>query len=216
MIDAVILDVGETLVNETREYDTWADWLGVPRHTFSSVFGAVIISGRDYREAFQYFQPGFDLDTERKRRAELGKPEQFWEGDLYPDVREAMTALRRLGIWVGVIGNQTTRAGAILRQLNLPADLVATSDDLGASKPDPGYFEQIISLAPCPAERILHVGDRLDNDLIPAKTAGMQTAFIRRGPWGYIWEDHPDMERAADWRITSLNELAGIVSTANS
>src|SRR5439155_9454391 len=44
MIEAVVFDVGETLVNETREYGAWADWLGVPRHTFSSVFGAAIIS----------------------------------------------------------------------------------------------------------------------------------------------------------------------------
>jgi hypothetical protein len=35
----VVSDVGECLVDETREYGTWADWLGVPRHTFSAVFG---------------------------------------------------------------------------------------------------------------------------------------------------------------------------------
>jgi hypothetical protein len=41
MIKAVVFDVGECLVDETREYGTWADWLGVPRHTFSAVFGGV-------------------------------------------------------------------------------------------------------------------------------------------------------------------------------
>jgi HAD superfamily hydrolase (TIGR01662 family) len=155
------------------------------------------------------------LDEERKRRVEAGQPEQFWEEDLYPDVREGMAALREMGIWVGVAGNQTARAGAILRELGLPADLIATSDDWGVSKPDPGFFQAVISAAPCPAKRILHVGDRLDNDLKPAKAAGMQTAFVRRGPWGYIWEHHPDMAQAADWRVTSLTELAGIVSAAN-
>ena len=49
----MIFDVGECLVNETREYGTWADWLGAPRHTFSAVFGAVIARGQDYRETFQ-------------------------------------------------------------------------------------------------------------------------------------------------------------------
>ena len=72
MIDAVVFDVGETLVDETREYGTWADWLGVPRHTFSAVFGAVIALGMDYRDAFQYFRPGFSLDAERARRADAG------------------------------------------------------------------------------------------------------------------------------------------------
>jgi integrase len=42
VIGAVVFDVGECLVDETREYGTWADWLGVPRHVFLAVFGAVI------------------------------------------------------------------------------------------------------------------------------------------------------------------------------
>ena len=187
MIDAVVFDVGETLVDETREYGTWADWLGVPRHTFSSVFGAVIALGMDYREAFQYFRPGFDLAAERARRAEAGQPETFGEGDLYPDARPAMAALRDMGVWVGVAGNQTSRAGGILRKLDLPADMIATSDDWGAVKPDVSFFRAVIDSAPCEADGIVYVGDRLDNDLKPAKEAGMRTAFIRRGPWGYIW-----------------------------
>jgi hypothetical protein len=30
VIEAVVFDVGEVIVDETREYGTWADWLGVP------------------------------------------------------------------------------------------------------------------------------------------------------------------------------------------
>ena len=61
VIGAVVFDVGECLIDETREYGTWADWLGVPRHVFSAVFGAVVARGLDYRETFQVFQPRFDL-----------------------------------------------------------------------------------------------------------------------------------------------------------
>ena len=70
MIGAVIFDVGECPVDETREYGTWADWLGVPRHVFAAVFGAVIARGQDYRETFQVFRPGFDLDKARQQRAD--------------------------------------------------------------------------------------------------------------------------------------------------
>lgn len=215
MIRAVVFDVGETLVDEAREYGTWADWLGVPRHTFSSVFGAVIALGMDYREAFQYFRPGFDLAAERKRRADAGQPETFGESDLYPDARPAMGALRDMGVWVGVAGNQTSRAGGILRKLDLPADMIATSDDWNAVKPDASFFRAVIDFAPCGAGEIVYVGDRLDNDLRPAKEAGMLTAFIRRGPWGYIWEHHPDMPAVADWRMTTLAELPEIVAGVN-
>jgi HAD superfamily hydrolase (TIGR01549 family) len=212
MIEAVVFDVGETLIDETREYGTWADWLGVPRHTFSSVFGAVIALGKDYRDVFEYFRPGFDLAAERARRADAGRPESFGEPDLYDDARPSMSSLRDLGVWVGIAGNQTTRAGELLRSLMLPADMIATSDDWGVSKPDPAFFRAVIDAAPCEADSIVYVGDRLDNDLKPAKSAGMRTAFIRRGPWGYIWERHPDMESAADWRLDSLGDLPGLVS----
>jgi FMN phosphatase YigB (HAD superfamily) len=138
VIGAVVFDVGECLVDETREYGTWADWLGVPRHVFSAVFGAVIARGEDYRETFQVFRPGFDLDKARQQRADDGKPEWFGEEDLYPDVRPALARLRDDGLWVGIAGNQTVRAGGILRGLGLAADMIATSDDWGVTKPDPG------------------------------------------------------------------------------
>jgi hypothetical protein len=115
MIRAVVFDVGECLVNEAREYGTWADWLGVPRHTFSAVFGAVIAQGLDYRETFQVFQPGFNLTEEREKRASAGQPEWFGEDDLYPDVRPSLSKLRDAGLWVGIAGNQTVRAGGLLR-----------------------------------------------------------------------------------------------------
>jgi len=113
VIGAVVFDVGECLVDETREYGTWADWLGVPSHVFSAVFGAVIARGHDYRETFQVFRPGFDLDKARQQRADEGKPEWFGDEDLYPDVRPTLARLRDEGLWVGIAGNQTARAGRL-------------------------------------------------------------------------------------------------------
>ena len=83
-IRAVWFDVGEVLINETREYGTWADWLGIPRHTFSAVFGAVIARGEDYREVFRYFRPDFDLDAARQARLDEGLGEYLNGHDLYP------------------------------------------------------------------------------------------------------------------------------------
>jgi hypothetical protein len=45
VIRAVVFDVGECLVNESHEYGTWADWLDIPSHTFSTVFSATIARG---------------------------------------------------------------------------------------------------------------------------------------------------------------------------
>ena len=211
-IRAIVFDVGETLVDETREYGTWADWLGVPRHTFAAAFGAVIAAGLDYRETFQIFRPGFDLDRERQARVDAGKPEWFGEGDLYPDVRPALSGLRDMGVWVGVVGNQTKRAGGLLRGLDLPADFIATSDDWGVQKPDTAFFDKVVEVAACPPDEIVYVGDRIDNDITPAKKVGMRTAYIQRGPWGWIHRDRKDVAELSDWIIQDLTELSGIVT----
>lgn len=215
MIRAVVFDVGECLVDETREYGTWADWLGVPRHTFSAVFGAVIACGMDYREAFQVFQPGFDLTEERRRREEAGKAERFGEDDIYPDVRPALKALANDGLWLALAGNQTVSAGRTLRRLDFPVDMVATSDDWGVSKPDLRFFEHVIEAVPYAAEEILYVGDRLDNDIRPAAESGLATALIRRGPWGVIQEHDPEADDIATLRISSLTELPKWIATLN-
>lgn len=215
MIRAAVFDVGECLVNEAREYGTWADWLGVPRHTFSAVFGAIIAQGLDYRETFKVFRPDFELAEEREKRAAAGKPEWFGEDDLYPDTRPTLAQLRDAGLWVGIAGNQTVRAGGLLRSLELPTDLVATSDDWGVSKPDPAFFDFVVKAAPCEATEILYVGDRLDNDIRPAVATGLLTALIRRGPWATIQRDDPDADRLPTMRIDSLAELPGRIAAFN-
>ncbi|MFJ3193175.1 HAD family hydrolase [Streptomyces griseoviridis] len=216
MMRAVVFDVGECLVDETREYGTWADWLGVPRHTFAAMFGAVIARGRDYRDVFQEFQPGFDLDAERERRAAAGQPERFGEDDLYPDVRDSLAALRADGLWLGIAGNQTVRAGRILRELFTPVvDLIATSDDWGASKPDPVFFHRLAEVVPAEPGEILYVGDRVDNDLRPGAAAGMHTALIRRGPWATIQWHTEEAERLPTFRVESLLELSPRIAEFN-
>jgi HAD superfamily hydrolase (TIGR01549 family) len=200
---AVWFDVGEVLIDETREYGSWADWLGVPRHTFSAVFGAVIARGQDYRTVFEHFRPGFDLDTERQARLDAGLGEYLNANDLYPDARGCLHALKDVGYFVGIAGNQTTRAGRFLRELNLPCDVLATSDDWGAAKPSAEFFTALVTVSGHPPEEIAYVGDRLDNDIRPAAEAGLRTVWVKRGPWAYITYE----PGTADLEVGTLAEL---------
>ncbi|MFL6076966.1 MAG: HAD family hydrolase [Mycobacteriales bacterium] len=211
MIRSVVFDVGETLLDDTREWAAWADWLAVPRHTFSALLGAVTAAGRNNAETFQYFRPGFDLALERQRREEAGAGEQIDEADLYPDARAALAELRARGLWVGIAGNQTVRAAELLRALNLPVDLVATSGEWGVAKPDPAFFDQIAAVTPGERSEIVYVGDHRDSDTVAAHRAGLRTALIRRGPWGYLWADDPVVAQTADWVIDSLAELPDLL-----
>jgi FMN phosphatase YigB (HAD superfamily) len=212
MIRAVVFDVGETLLDDTREFGAWADWIGVPRHTFSAVLGAVTAQGRNNAETFQYFRPGFDLEAERARREVAGLAEHISEADLYSDVRPALSQLRARGLWVGIAGNQTARAAHLLRSLDLPVDAIATSGEWGVIKPDAAFFDRVAEFVPCDRTETVYVGDHRDNDLVPSHKAGFRTALIRRGPWGYLWADDPLVRETADWVVDALPELVELLA----
>ncbi|MEV5412048.1 HAD family hydrolase [Thermopolyspora sp. NPDC052614] len=210
MIRAVAFDIGETLVCDDRHWSSWADWLGVPRHTLSALVGAMVAQGRDNAEAIRLLRPGIDLAAEYEAREIAGRGERLEESDLYPDVRPALTALHDLGLRVLVAGNQTVRAAQLLRELNLPAEAIATSGEWRTAKPAPAFFARVVELSGVAPHQIVYVGDHPANDIIPAKAAGMHAALIRRGPWGYLWADDP-VGAAADWRIDSLAELPALL-----
>lgn len=214
MINAIFFDVGGTILDESHEFAAWADWLGVPRHTFSAVFGAVIARGLDYQETFRTFRSDFDLGIELERRAAAGKPESFGEQDLYPDARACLAELKGQGLMVGLAGNQPAHAESTLRGLGLPVDVIGTSYGWGVEKPSPAFFERVVREGGGDPAAILYVGDRPDNDARPAQEAGMKTCLIRRSPWGHIL-DLPDVSARCLFRIDSLTELPDLVAKHN-
>jgi HAD superfamily hydrolase (TIGR01549 family) len=212
VIKCVALDIGETITRDDRYWSRWADWLGVPRHTLSALVGAVVAQGRDNADAVRLLVPGVDLGAEYAEREAAGQGEIFDESDLYEDVRPALAELQQLGARVVVAGNQTARAGELLRALDLPVDAVATSGDWGVAKPSPEFFMRVVDLASVgDPGQVLYVGDHPANDIFPAQRCGLLAAHIRRGPWGHLWADDTDVRRAADWSIASLAELVEIV-----
>jgi HAD superfamily hydrolase (TIGR01549 family) len=212
MIKAVVFDVGETLVDDTRFWRSWADWLGIPSHTMSALVGAVTVLGRDNADAIHLARPGVDLHAEYEAREAAGLGEHLEESDLYPDVRPTLAALRDHGVWIGVAGNQTVRAGELLRALGLPADAIATSGEWGIAKPSPAFYSRLIEWVGLLPKEILYVGDHPQNDVIAAKKAGLQAALIRRGPWGHFWFDETAVSEAADLKIESLMDLLGLLA----
>jgi FMN phosphatase YigB (HAD superfamily) len=60
-------------------------------------------------------------------------------------------------------------------------DFVGSSERWGVEKPDAGFFARVVEEAGAPAGEILYVGDRVDNDVVPALAAGLQAVRVRRG-----------------------------------
>jgi HAD superfamily hydrolase (TIGR01549 family) len=211
VIETIVFDIGETITRDDRYWHSWADWLGIPRHTLSALVGAVVAQGRDNADAVRLARPGIDIAAEYQAREAAGRGEHLDESDLYVDVRPALLALRKVGVRTVIAGNQTSRAGELLRALDLPVDLIMTSGDWGVAKPQPEFFRRVLEVAQADAGHVLYVGDHPANDVFPAKAAGLRAAHIRRGPWGHLWAEDPDVARAADWRIDSLTQLAEII-----
>jgi HAD superfamily hydrolase (TIGR01549 family) len=198
-IEAVFLDIGETVVDETAIWGRWADWLGIPRLTFFAAFGATIAQGGKQSEVFQFFP------SARKESLE-GPDSGFGVEDLYPDARPCLEELRRRGYKVGLAGNQPARAAQTLQECELWFEWLVVSDLAGVAKPDPAFFEYLCNLSGLQPQQIAYVGDRVDNDVVPAAEAGMFSIHIRRGPWGVIQSKWPQLDRA-HLRVTNLAEL---------
>ena len=206
----VVFDIGEVLIDETRVWAIWAGLLGVSPLTFAAVLGAAISQGGDHRAVFAHVAPNIDADElEEEHEQRYGG---FQASDIYPDVRPCLEELHTLGFGVAIVGNQPARRTAQLQALGLPHDHLATSDDLGVEKPDPGFFQAVLALTDrTDPGRILYVGDRTDNDVAPAAAAGMRTCWLRRGPWGHLQELPDDVE--ADLVLEGLAELPVLLST---
>jgi len=198
----VCLDVGETLIDETRVWSTWADVLGVSRLTFMAALGAAIERGGEYRDVFTIVARDNWQDHEPHVFEAYGG---FRPEDLYSDALPAVEALRGRGYRLAIMANQPARRTAELRELGLSTDVMAMSEELGVAKPDPAFFQRLLELAgdPDPAD-MAHVGDRIDNDVRPSAAAGMRAVWLRRGPWAFIARELPD---EAALIVGSLDEL---------
>jgi HAD superfamily hydrolase (TIGR01549 family) len=211
LIEAVVFDVGETLVDETRAWTGWAHSLGVTPLTFMGVLGAAIERGEDHRAPFRTFAPDLDLRAAAATRAAAGEVVDFDQSDLYPDALPCLRRLRAAGYRLAVAGNQPARTEAVLRELDVEVELVASSASLGVQKPDPAFFTVIAERLGLPPAAIAAVGDRVDNDVRPAAAAGLHPVFLRRGPWAWIQAGRSDPPEAAA-TIDSLAELPEVLA----
>lgn len=192
-----MFDVGETLVDETRVWGQWADWLGVPRLTFMAALGGVIARGGNHREVFDLFQPGIDVEEAARQHGVAGKSDLLSLDDLYPDALGCLRELAADGYRLGIAANQPAPAADVLREMAIDFELIATSAAWGVAKPAPAFFERIATELRLPPRAIAYVGDRLDNDVLPAQAAGMVGVFVRRGPWAWIQAGRTDPPEAS-------------------
>jgi HAD superfamily hydrolase (TIGR01549 family) len=202
MIDWVVLDVGETLIDETRVWGAWAAELGITPLTFAAALGVAIVRGRDHRSVFDMLGVP---DWRRHGPAVEARYGGFTGEDLYPDALRTLERLRAQGRKVAILANQPARRHAQLLALGVRPDVMAMSEEMGVAKPDPAFFARSLELLGGPDPRtVAYVGDRVDNDVVASRAAGLRPVWIRRGPWGRL---HEDANGDAELVVQSLDEL---------
>ncbi len=100
----------------------------------------------------------------------------------YPDAVETVHELQS-SFSLGVIANQSLGTHARLASYGLLdyfAVIVASAEE-GLAKPSREIFELAVQRAGCRPEDAVMIGDRIDNDIAPAKSLGFRTIRVRRG-----------------------------------
>jgi FMN phosphatase YigB (HAD superfamily) len=194
---AVVFDVGETLVDEERWWRHLADREGLQAHVVWAALGVTIERGEEHTALWGHL--GMD------------QPPRWWTDipysvdDLYPDSLDCLRRVRELGLRVGIVGNQTEVLEAWARESALPADVISSSASLGVRKPDRAFFFRAVELVDCVPSEVAYVGDRVDNDVLPAAAAGLLAIHVRRGPWGRLQPTPPEAALGLD-DLASLPE----------
>lgn len=200
----IFFDVGYTLSNEDEA------WLARCREQAGTEearrLGVTALElYRDVMEASRNHLPQFRTVIDKYRFSQTAPFRSELE-TLYPDAPPVLDALSRR-YSLGVIANQAAGLADRLRAWGIGRyfSAVASSFEAGVTKPDPALFRLALKQAGCAPENAAMVGDRLDNDVFPAKGLGMKTVWVRRG-FGALQQPR-NAQETPDHVVDTLTEL---------
>ena len=123
------------------------------------------------------------------------KPRPY--GMLLDDITAVVQEMRK-EFHVGIIANQHTQILQGLDDYGISSlfDVKVIDEVVGVSKPDPAIFHLALEQAGCTPNEAIMIGDRPDNDIVPAKAVGMPTIRFRRGILYALYDPRREEERA--------------------
>ena len=213
-VEWIFLDLGWTLVDETRSHR--ARLRGVcgrlaglgTRHSVDELMRLCEQAATDFAPSpFRGMLARLELPEDRIcTLADSARYEHEYEV-LYPGVPKILEALAQR-FKLGVIANQSegTENRLVRWGIHDHFSHVFASAEFGLSKPDPEIFRRAASVAGCVPERALMVGDRLDNDVGPAKSQGWKTMRVLQGFSRFQAPRRP--EEIPDMTIPSIRGLS--------
>jgi HAD superfamily hydrolase (TIGR01549 family) len=144
-----------------------------------------------YREASEEFAPRLVQRVLEKLTDHLELRKLIQREGPYPREMEvpydgAIESLRLLSYHykIGVIANQSPGSEDRLTRWGLMPfiSVCIASAEIGVEKPDPAIFDLALRQAECTPSETVMIGDRLDNDIRPARMLGCRTVRVLQGP----------------------------------
>ena len=197
----VFFDIGSTLVDESVAYQNRIErTIAGTNVTYDDFYNKMV-------EISKYNQSGYNKALEA-----YGLKTVPWNSDdefIYPETENCLGELSK-HYKIGIIANQNLGSEERLEKLGLlkHIDLVIASAEEGVAKPDLRIFQIALARADCKPEEAVMVGDRLDNDIIPANKIGMTTVWIKQGFGSYA--EPKTVEEQPDYIVNSLAEITEV------
>ena len=194
----LFFDIGSTLVDESIAYQ---------KRIERTVADTDISYDEFYRRMIGISKQ--NQDAYNSAVAVYGLNKAPWNSDdevVYPEAEECLRELSKR-YKIGIIANQNPGSRERLEKIGLLKyiDIVIASAEEGVAKPDLRIFKAALSRAACKPEEAVMVGDRIDNDIIPANKIGMTTVWIRQGFGGYA--ELKTVEEQPDYIVNTLAEI---------
>lgn len=207
-INWIFFDIGSTLVDESVAYQNRIE---------KTISGSQVSYKEFVDRLIESYRVNTLCDTKiavdfKNVCVSFNLSHAIWESNdetVYPEAEEVLRELSKR-YHIGVIANQKLGSEKRLENIGLLQyiDLVIASAEEGVSKPALRIFQIALERADCKPDEAVMVGDRLDNDIIPAKKIGMTTVWIKQG-FGKCAVSS-SMEEFPDFTVYSLKDLINI------
>lgn len=189
----MFFDLGSTLVDESRCSEIIKNNDVNAEEFYAKVLNFAKVNSFPIKAAAVYY--GFEIPKWPKESEQI-----------YPDTQKILKILSQK-YKLGIIANQSAGTQERIDNWNIGKyfDVVASSAELGFEKPDLRIFRIALGQANCNPENAVMIGDRIDNDVVPAKRLRMKTVWVRQG-FAKFQTVHNDSEKP-DFVIDGIAEI---------
>jgi HAD superfamily hydrolase (TIGR01549 family) len=209
----LFFDLGNTLISEEAATDCRIRQLGSSfeqhgrRYSVEEVRCALQKASAEF--APRLITGAIEKLTDDPELRKLIEAEAQYPKELEAPYEGAEQTLRTLSsrYGIGVIANQSAGTQERLTKWGLMPfiSICLSSTEAGLEKPDPAIFQLALSRAICRPSQAVMIGDRLDNDVRPARLQGWKTIRIAQGFARF--QSPRDSFDEADVTIANVKEL---------